>query len=86
MASFYSFCNESGLVGQLTDVDLDCSPDLDPDFFPTYYSAMDANRQAQGGHGRCAGGMPNHQNDIFIDIVKRYLSQGLEAWREVAAV
>jgi hypothetical protein len=28
--------------------------------------------------------MPNYKNDILIDIVKRMLPQGLEAWREVA--
>jgi hypothetical protein len=28
--------------------------------------------------------MPNYKNDILINIVKRMLPQGLEAWREVA--
>ena len=44
---------------------------------------MDTDNQTRGG---CAGhtvGAPNYQNGILIGIVKLYLPQGLEAWREV---
>jgi hypothetical protein len=47
---------------------------------------MDNDSQAQGGCVGCTGGVPNYQNDILISIVKQYLPQGLEAWREVALV
>ncbi len=45
---------------------------------------MDGESEARGGRGGRAGGVPNYKNDILIDIVERYLPQGLEAWREVA--
>ncbi len=45
---------------------------------------MDSDSEARGGHGGRAGGVPNYKNDILIDIVERYLPQGLEAWRDVA--
>ncbi len=45
---------------------------------------MDGESEARGGRGGNAGGVPNYKNDILIDIVERYLPQGLEAWREVA--
>jgi hypothetical protein len=44
---------------------------------------MDNDSQFQGGRVRCTGGVPNYQKDILISIVKQYLPQGLEAWREV---
>jgi hypothetical protein len=44
---------------------------------------MDANSQARGGCGGRSGGVPNYRNDILINVVKLYLPQGLEAWREV---
>jgi hypothetical protein len=44
---------------------------------------MDANSQARGGRGGRSGGVPNYRNDILINVVKLYLPQGLEAWREV---
>jgi len=31
-----------------------------------------------------SGGVPNYRNDILINVVEEYLSQGLEAWRGVA--
>ena len=46
---------------------------------------MDANSQTRGG--RAAGrpiGAPNYNNNILIEVVERYLPQGLEAWRAVA--
>ncbi len=45
---------------------------------------MDNNSQAQGGRVGRAGGVPNYQNNILISIIKQYLPQGLEAWREFA--
>jgi len=51
----------------------------------TYSCAMDANSQTRGG--RAAGqpiGAPNYNNNILIEVVERYLPQGLEAWRAVA--
>ena len=42
---------------------------------------MDANSQTRGG--RAAGrpiGAPNYNNNILIEVVERYLPQGLEAW------
>ena len=46
---------------------------------------MDANSQTRGG--RAAGrpiGAPNYNNNILIEVVERYLPQGLEAWKAVA--
>ena len=45
---------------------------------------MDTNSQTRGGHAGRPFGAPNYKNDILIEIVERYLPQGLEAWREVA--
>ncbi len=47
---------------------------------------MDNDSQAQRGRVGRAGGVPNYRNDILSSIVKQYLPQGLEAWREVALV
>jgi hypothetical protein len=47
---------------------------------------MDNDSQAQGGCVGCAGGIPNYKNNILISILKQYLPQGLEAWRQVALV
>ena len=46
---------------------------------------MDANSQTRGD--RAAGrpiGAPNYNNSILIEVVERYLPQGLEAWRAAA--
>jgi hypothetical protein len=45
---------------------------------------MDTDSQARGGRAGRPVGAPNYKNDILIEIVERYLPQGLEAWREVA--
>ena len=45
---------------------------------------MYADSESQGGCDGRIGGVPNHKNDILIDIIERMLPQGLEAWREVA--
>jgi hypothetical protein len=44
---------------------------------------MDADGQARGGRAGCSGGVPNYRNDILINVVEKYLPQGLEAWRGV---
>ena len=49
-------------------------------FIPEYFS----NNQTRGGRAGQPIGAPNYRNDILIGIVKLYLPQGLEAWREVA--
>jgi hypothetical protein len=46
---------------------------------------MNANSQAQGGRVERTGGIPNYENNIIINIVKRLLPHGLEAWKQVAA-
>jgi hypothetical protein len=51
----------------------------------SHIQIMNASSQAQGGCIGCAGGVPNNKNDILINIVKRMLPQGLEAWRQIAA-
>ncbi len=48
-------------------------------FIPEYFS----NNQTRGGRAGQPIGAPNYRNDILIGIVKLYLPQGLEAWREV---
>ncbi len=53
-------------------------------FFPSHSRTMDANSEARRGRGGCVGGVPNYRNEILIEIIKRHLPQGLEAWREVA--
>ena len=45
---------------------------------------MDTDSQTRGGHAGCPFSAPNYKNNILIEIVERYLPQGLEAWREVA--
>ena len=47
---------------------------------------MDSESQGRAGPKGRVAGIPNYKNDILIDIVERLLPQGLEAWREVAAV
>jgi len=45
---------------------------------------MDTDSQARGGRAGRPVGAPNYKNDILIEIVERYLPQGLEAWNAVA--
>ena len=45
---------------------------------------MDTDSQARGGRAGRPVGAPNYKNDILIEIVERYLPQGLEAWNMVA--
>lgn len=46
---------------------------------------MDTSSQTRGGRSGRPLGAPNYKNDILIEIVERYLPQGLEAWNAVAA-
>ena len=45
---------------------------------------MDTDSQTRGGHAGCPFSAPNYKNNILIEIVERYLPQGLEAWNAVA--
>ena len=45
---------------------------------------MDTDSQIRGGRSGRPVGAPNYKNDILIEIVERYLPQGLEAWNAVA--
>ncbi len=68
------------------DPDFLCIPPLGQFFWRQLYEdkgshiqIMNAHSQAQGGCVGHAGGVPNYKNDIFINIIKWMLPQGLEA-------
>ncbi len=67
-----------------------CIPMCSREFRPLYpettsYSiTMDADGQARVGRVGRSVGVPNYRNDILINVVEEYLTQGLEAWRRVA--
>ena len=72
------------MAGQPFQIFLACQI-LDPDFqiscreFRPLYDG-----QARVGRVGRSGGVPYYRNDILINVVKEYLPQGLEAWREAA--